>query len=302
MFKPYRLVLCLCSAFLSSCLLSVGADAQGKMDVPPPCPTLTGEPGRLFVNISNVFEVPEVFDRVQGAGETVVGHGLGTTPPTVYALAFSEGASAMRFFNGEELVYECAVNAIDFDPAVHSMTSIEKGYCDWQADRDLPVLTGIAHVFVLPTGFLEVAVGNPNILDIRPTSDRSIVVFGRSTGITDVVALGGNGVLISQCPFVVQDAAQHFAQIPVKDTELCRDSNGNLMRLTQGDAVMYKREGEVRRYDPVHSADKGIARPAQNRSETGLFEIRARSPGITSLIDYRYRARNGSLSCLIVVE
>ncbi|MEM7743872.1 MAG: pilus assembly protein N-terminal domain-containing protein [Pseudomonadota bacterium] len=277
------------------------ASAQGSDDVQPLCPTSTGEPGRLFVGIADIFVVPEVFDRVE-ADDAVAGYSLGVASPTVYAFLYSEGATALRFFEGEDMVYECSVQAVDFDPAVHSLESITRGNCDWKADRELPLLTGIAHIFDLPAPFVEVAVGNPKVFDIQPTSTSAIYAVGKSPGITDIVALRPNGVLMFQCPFMVQDATAHFAQNPVEDTEICRDQNGNLMRLSPGETVTYKREGEVRRYDPVRIADGRVVGPTLSNSETGVFQFRAQASGITSLIDEWIGPRGRSRSCLIVVE
>lgn len=278
------------------------ASAQGSEDVQPLCPTSTGEPGRLFVSISDIFEVPEVFDRVEVTDDAVLGQAISPTPPTVYAVAQSEGAAAMRFLKDEEIVYECTVKAVDFDPTVHSLASVTQGNCDWKTNRALPLLTGIAHMFDLPAPFVEVAVGNPKVFDIQPTSASAIYAVGKSPGISDITALRPNGMVLYRCPFVVEDASLHFAQTPVEDTDLCRDHNGNLMRLTPGETVTYKREGEVRRYDPVRIADERVVGPTLSYSETGVFQFRAQASGITNLIDEWSGPRGGSRSCLIVVE
>ena len=290
------------TALLAASFPSTDLHAQSINASMPSCPTSTGEPGRLFAGFSDVFQIPDAFDRVESSNDIVIGQSIGTTPPSVYVVAREPGTAVIEFFNGSRLAHSCAVDVVSFDPTVHALSSTEQGDCDWQVDRELPLLTGIAHHATAPTKYSELAVADPQIAEVSPFTSRDFRVTGRSPGLTNVTMLGRNGILISQCPVVIEDAIEHFARNVIEVADLCRDIDGNPMRLQPGETVVYKREGDVRQSDPVWIADDEVMGPARQMSKTGTFELHAVGPGTTSLSDVQHGVRGVSHNCLIVVE
>lgn len=280
-------------------LVSTGLLAETSSNPVALCETSSGEPGRLFSDIADIFEVPEAFDSVEGTTETVKGTGLGTTPPSVYAFASEAGSTQLRFFDGDKLVYTCAVNAIDFDPAVHSLSSVTSGNCDWQADRDLPMLTGIARLFAVPQRFREIAVGNPDILDVQPVTESTVYATGRAPGITDITALEADGTLLFRCPFMVLDAATYFGKDDLDDDMLCRDPDGRTARLRTGDTLSVSFPKTEPDFIELAVANPKIAElHPQSLHE---YSISAVAAGVTNVIGLH---PGGLLhhECLIMVE
>ena len=159
------------------------------------------------------------------------------------------------------------------------------------------MLTGVGRHVDLPDGFIDVAAADPTIADVSPLSDQSLYVFGRNPGVTNIALLGEGGLVISQCPIVVEDATAYFAKNGIDDAMLCIGDDGRPARLRPGQSETLSFSAGMLAEVAVANIKIAEAKPLSQV----VARIEGLAPGITNIIALANRGRLIK-ECLIVVE
>ena len=85
----------------------------------------------------------------------------------------------------------------------------------WAGDQTLALSLGVGSALVLDRAFETVLIGDPNVVDVHPRDDRSVIVEPLAPGTTNLVFLDDQNIVIANVKLLVhQPAINLVGKIP----------------------------------------------------------------------------------------
>lgn len=216
---------------LVRCETNLGADGQlqsgqfGMIHAPVPFDEVKVVSGPLDI-------YPELGDATQVLG--FGGHLTNSAGPESAVIAFSTTAGSTA--------HRCEISVEPDFTFARPLSQMQVGNCALEQLGGLKeLLPGHIQVWKMPTDFVEAAPSQPMLLDMSVLSSDTIALFGEESGLVTLMWSSENGdgsVQVNICPFIVGPISKESLQ-PPPDADLCRDIDGQPMRLSVGDSALF---------------------------------------------------------------
>lgn len=284
----------------------------------PACVTNLGSEGRLINGVPGMVFAPGHFDDV-----TITGTALEIFPTLRNELgvlireeAFAKAGSAqlekaMVEFSRKDgmVVHRCNVEEVAYEPDFQDIERLQVGNCSFKLVAGMPTLIqGHLQVWEASVDAADFDVGPRAVMDVSSLSETMFMLVGKSPGISVVVwSENGEGDMskTNLCPFRTLSTSEMRGTDSLADASLCRDTDGNPMRLSVGQNVtmrMPESDGRGFTIDEYALGDPKIARGTWSTAQVRLPVITGISPGTTSIIMLGYSSGVQARSCVVRVE
>ncbi|MCU0905120.1 MAG: pilus assembly protein N-terminal domain-containing protein [Tabrizicola sp.] len=232
--------------------------ADSEAEAVAPCVTNVGPGGQLLSETLGLIYSPVAFDaaRTEETALSLSSEGGGSPGVLVCSECGPTGRpkgddlsipaktrNALVEFtdSNDTVVHKCAVEIVDFDPAVHDLTELQVGDCDFTVLAGLShLLAGHAQVLEFPQEHDSVGIWPPYVADQSTLSSRETYLLGKSPGLATLIwerKTAERLTSVNLCPVQVVSAIDALGVPKFEDKDICLDQNGVPMRLGVGQVV-----------------------------------------------------------------